>query len=293
MWAVRRPSTASRRRAYHAACGMAASGAASLGLAGVRVRIFSKVCTMCTRPRLPAPPAIFTQRQSCRKAGADHQARWARPGEGGRGPSSRSWRGSWTWDGDGGRGGVRESGSGGGGGWGWRMRTGGAGNWKLAGAQWGEGDVAMARWWHAWRRPGERKRRWRALGIKDAYGRRGDLGARCCSQGMGMWTWDGGGVRCGARGSSSGGSGALGGRGGALGSESGATERLSRGGSVGIVSAGGGCAVLGGSRSAAVCGTRPRRGARLAREEASRGPRGPGVVQPGTVGGGGKSATLH
>ena len=42
-------------RASHAACGMMASGAASLGLAGVRVLIFSKVCTMCTLSRLVAP----------------------------------------------------------------------------------------------------------------------------------------------------------------------------------------------------------------------------------------------
>ena len=58
---------------------MMASGAASLGSAGVRVRTSSKVCTMCTPSRLPAPPADFTQRQSSCKAGADHQARWAGP----------------------------------------------------------------------------------------------------------------------------------------------------------------------------------------------------------------------
>ena len=52
-------------------------GAAALKLAGVRVRISSKVCTMCTTSYLPAPPAHFTKRQSSRKAGADHQARWA------------------------------------------------------------------------------------------------------------------------------------------------------------------------------------------------------------------------
>ena len=80
----RRPWTASRRRTSHVACGMAASGASSLELAVVRVRISSKVCTMCTPPRLPAPPAHLTQQQSSRRAGADHQARWAgaRVGEG-------------------------------------------------------------------------------------------------------------------------------------------------------------------------------------------------------------------
>ena len=56
----RRSWTASWRRAFHAACGMVASGAASFRLAGVWVRISSKVCTMCTPSRLPAPPAHFT-----------------------------------------------------------------------------------------------------------------------------------------------------------------------------------------------------------------------------------------
>ena len=56
---------------------MTASGAAPLGLAGVRVRISAKVCTMCTPSRRPAPLAHFTQQRSSRKAGADHQARWA------------------------------------------------------------------------------------------------------------------------------------------------------------------------------------------------------------------------
>ena len=63
------------RRASHAACGMAAPRAASYGLAGVRVQISLKVCTMCTPSRLPAPPTHFTQQRSSRKAGAHHQAR--------------------------------------------------------------------------------------------------------------------------------------------------------------------------------------------------------------------------
>ena len=75
VWEGGRPWTASWRRASHAACGMMASGAASLGSAGVRVRTSSKVCTMCTPSRLSAPPAHFTQRRSSCKAGADHQAR--------------------------------------------------------------------------------------------------------------------------------------------------------------------------------------------------------------------------
>ena len=73
-------------------CRLAASEAALLGLAGVRVRISSKVCTMCTNSRLPAPPAYFTQRRSFRKAGADHQARsagaWGGGGLRARGPAA-------------------------------------------------------------------------------------------------------------------------------------------------------------------------------------------------------------
>ena len=129
---------------------MTASGAASLGLAGVRVRIYSKVCTMCTPSRFPTPPAHFTMRRSSCKAGADHQAKWAGAWEGGgselqvlerwwrglgvddaygqRGAQQPRWRSqgedTWTWDG-------------GGGGLGWRMRTGGARNRKLSGVRGG------------------------------------------------------------------------------------------------------------------------------------------------------------
>ena len=117
----RRPWTALRRRASHAACGMMASGAASWGSAGLRVRISSKVRTMCTPSCLPAPLAHFTQRRSSCKAGADHQARWAgalggdgsvpgvleRRGEdvdlwwwwGCLGERDRRWRGLWVEDG--------------------------------------------------------------------------------------------------------------------------------------------------------------------------------------------------
>ena len=59
-------------------------------------------------------------------------------------------------------------------------------------------------------------------------------------------------------GSGSGRSGAPGGCGGALGNGSGASWWLRRGGGVGSVGDGGGCAVRGGSKSAGVCGTRPR-----------------------------------
>ena len=106
--------------------------------------------------------------------------------------------------------------------------------------------------------------------------------------GGGMWTSGGCDVLGGARGSGSGGSGALGGDGGGLGSGSGASERLRRGGAVGSVSAGNGCALRGGSGSAAVCGTGHRRGARLASEEVSARPRRPCVVPPGTRGRGGE-----
>ena len=165
MWGGRRPWTASRRSASHAACGMAASGAASLGLAGVRVRIFSKMCTMCTRSCLPAPPAHFTQRWSSRKAGADHQARWAEAW-GVEGSElevlERQWRGI----------GLEDA------------------YWRRAEREarccsWGEEDVDIGRRWRAWRRPGERERRWRALGVEDAYGRGGQREARCCSWGEG------------------------------------------------------------------------------------------------------------
>ena len=75
-------------------------------------------------------------------------------------------------------------------------------------------------------------------------------------------------------------------RGGALWSGSGASERLRRGGGVGSVSAVGGCAVPGGSGSAAICGTGLRRGASRASQEVSAGLGGRGVVPPGTGGGG-------
>ena len=67
--------TATRRRASHAVCAVMASGAASLGSAGLRVRTSWKKCTMCTPSRLPAPPTHFTQRRSSCNAWADHQAR--------------------------------------------------------------------------------------------------------------------------------------------------------------------------------------------------------------------------
>ena len=50
---------------------------------------------------------------------------------------------------------------------------------------WREKDVDIGRRWRAWRRPGERKRRWRGLGVEDAYRRRGEREARCCSRGKG------------------------------------------------------------------------------------------------------------
>ena len=88
-------------------------------------------------------------------------------------------------------------------------------------------------------------------------------------RGRGRWTWGGGG-------------GALEGLGGGLGSKSGASERLGRVCRVGGVSAGGGCAVRGGSRCAAVGRTGPRRGTSRASQEVSAGLEGPRVVPPGT-----------
>ena len=149
-------------RASHAACGIATSGAASLGLAGVPVRISSKVCTMCTPSRLPPPPAIFTLRRSSRKVGADQQAGWAGACRG-KGFElkvlERRWRGQ----------GVEDE-------------YGQRGERKAQWGSWGEGDVDMEWRWRAWRRPGERQR-WRGLGLEDAYGRRGEQDARCCTRG--------------------------------------------------------------------------------------------------------------
>ena len=102
--------------------------------------------------------------------------------------------------------------------------------------------------------------------------------------GRGMRTWDGSGVHGGAWGSESGRHGTLGGRGGTTWSGSGTSEQLRRGGAVGSVRAGSGCAARGGSMSPAVCGTRPRRGASGASLESSAGPGGPCMVPPGTGG---------
>ena len=150
-----------------------------------------------------------------------------------------------------------------------------------------EEDMDMRRWW-ALRRLGERERRWRGLGVEDAYGRRGEREARWGSPGeadvdMGRrWRawWRPVEQECRSR--------ALGGGGGALGSGSGASERLKRGGAVGSVSDEGGCSVRGGSGSAAVCGTRPRCGANRASQEVSTGPGGPRGVPRGTRGGEGE-----
>ena len=35
--------------------------------------------------------------------------------------------------------------------------------------EWQEEDMEL-RWWRAWRRLGERERRWRGLGVEDGYG---------------------------------------------------------------------------------------------------------------------------
>ena len=172
---------------------------------------------------------------------------------------------------------------------GWRTCTGGGGIGKLGGAHggmgtgtWDGGGVLGGAWWSG--SGGAGGWGWRT---RTGSAENGTHGA--ARGGRGMWTWGGGGVRGGARGGGSGGSGALGGRGGTLGSGGGASERLRRGGAVGSVSAGPGCAVRGGGGSAAVCGTGPCRGARLAIEEVSAGPGGPRLVLPGTRGGGGGS----
>ena len=128
---------------------MMASGAASLGLAGVRVRTSSKVCTMCMPSRLPAPPAHFTQWPSSYKVGADHQARWAGARGGGEGSELENlewreedvdiqrWRAWWRLE-------ERER----------RLRGlgvedgyGRRGEWEARWGPWGEGVVDMGQWW--------------------------------------------------------------------------------------------------------------------------------------------------
>ena len=149
---------------------MMACGAASLGSAGVRVRISPKVCTMCTPFRLFPPPAHFTQRQSSCKAGADHQARpaGARGGEGsvpgvlerrGEDVDMRSW-------------------------WGWRCLVEGERRWRGLGVEDGygrrgvrEGEVDIGRQWRAWCRLGEQEWWWRGLELVDGYWWRGERGA--------------------------------------------------------------------------------------------------------------------
>ena len=182
----------------------------------VQVRTSSKVCTMCTPSRLPAPPAHFTQRRSSCKAGADHQAKWAgaRGGEGselevlerrGRDMDLRWWqgwrclggrerrlRGLGVEDGYGRRGEregevdmgrrLRE--------WWWQGLglvggCGRRGGWGARWGLWGEGELEMGRRWRAWRRRGERERWWRGLGPGVAYGRRGEQEALWGSWGEG------------------------------------------------------------------------------------------------------------
>ena len=64
----------------------------------------------------------------------------------------------------------------------WKGARGGEGS-KLEVLEWREEDVHMGRRWQTWRRLGERERRWPALGVEDAYGRRGEWEARWGSLG--------------------------------------------------------------------------------------------------------------
>ena len=154
---------------------MMASGAASLGSAGMRVRISSKVCTMCTPSCLPAPPAHFTQRRGSCKAGADHQTRWAEAWGGEASvPGILERRGEdvdlWWW---------------------WSLRCLGERErrWRGLGVEDGygrrgerEGEVDMGRRWRAWWHLREQEWWWRGLGVVDGYGRWGERGAR-----RGLW----------------------------------------------------------------------------------------------------------
>ena len=85
-----------------------------------------------------------------------------------------------------GGGGFRAQGPGaavaGAGGEGWVRAAGGTGrSVRLVGG----GSIDLGRRWRAWRRPRYRERRLRGLGMEDAYGRRGEREARCCSRGQG------------------------------------------------------------------------------------------------------------
>ena len=66
----------------------------------------------------------------------------------------------------------------------WAGAWGGKGS-ELEVLEWREEDVDL-RWWRAWRRLGERERRWRGLGVEDGYGRRGEQEARWGLSGEGV-----------------------------------------------------------------------------------------------------------
>ena len=68
----------------------------------------------------------------------------------------------------------------------WAGAWGGEGS-ELEVLEWREEDVDMRRW-QAWRRLGERERRWRGLGVedKDVYARRGEQEARWGPLGEGV-----------------------------------------------------------------------------------------------------------
>ena len=113
---------------------MMASGTALLGSAGVRVRTSSKVCTMCTPSRLPAPPAHFTeQRRSCKARGGPPGEVGGGLGGGGSVPGVLERRGEdvdlWWW-------------------WGWRCLGERERRWRGLGVEDGYG------------RRGERRGRW-------------------------------------------------------------------------------------------------------------------------------------
>ena len=142
----------------------------------------------------------------------------------------------------------------------------------------------MGQGWRAWRRPGGPERDWRGPGVQGAYQWRREREAQCCSLGEGnvdmgrrmrAWRRSGEGERR-ERGA---GRSWLG-----LRERECASERPRRGGAVGTVRAGGGCAARGGGR-AAVCRIGPRCGASRASQEASAGIGGLHVVPPGTGGG--------
>ena len=156
---------------------------------------------------------------------------------------------------------------------------------------WGKGEVDVGQRWRPWRRRGQRERWLRGLGDEVAYGRRGERELRWGPWGEGevdmgrhwrAWWRPGEGERR-ERGP--------GGLCWCLGERERREWVVEARWRCGECGRRGRVCRAGGSRSAAVCETRPHRSSR-ASQEVSAGPGGPRVVPPGT-GGGGRSPVVH